>query len=260
LAISHSSPAIPARLGLIAAMPVEADALAGRLGLVPGEPCAGRPAARRPDGRVTLVTAGVGRPRARAAAEGLAEMGADALVSLGVCAALDAALAIGDVVVGTEVIAEGGRPFRAAPALLEAARAVAAGSRGLVAFGRVVTVDRAIARAREKAALAAGWGAVALEMEGEGIAAAAAARGLPFLIIRAVSDRANEDLGEALARSVAADGTVDRGRLKRELARRPWELPRLLRLRRQVARAAAAAAAFAAAWVDRLIAPGPPGR
>ncbi len=235
-------------------MPVEARALAGRLGLTVSLECAGRPAAARPDGRVMLVISGVGQARARVAAEGLAGAGAGALVSLGVCAGLDPALGIGDLVVGTQAVAESRGPFRAAPGLIDAARAVAAASRGLVAFGPILTVDRAIARAGDKAALAARWGAVALEMEGAAVAAAAAASDLPFLAIRAVSDRAEEDLGEALARSVAADGTVDRRRLKRELLWRPWELPRLLRLQRQVVRAAGAAAAFTGAWVERLLA------
>ena len=60
--------------------------------------------------------------------------------------------------------------------------------------GPIVTVDKVVWRASEKAALAEASGAVGVDMESAAVARVAAARNVPFLSVRAVSDKVGDDL------------------------------------------------------------------
>ena len=78
--------------------------------------------------------------------------------------------------------------------------------------GTLVTVDRPLVAAAEKAAWAAriGDGSAAVDMESAAWARAAAARGIPYIVVRAVSDAADEELPGYLSRCMDADGGIRR--------------------------------------------------
>ena len=100
LASRPHSTAAARRVGIVAALPVEARALG--------------PARARPDGLSTLVddtlvaVSGMGAAAATARANALVAAGADALVSFGLAGGLDPALAPGAILVPREVIADDG--------------------------------------------------------------------------------------------------------------------------------------------------------
>jgi hypothetical protein len=68
-------------------------------------------------------------------------------------------------------------------------------------------------------------------MESAAVAAVAARAGVPFACVRAVSDPAGMLIPPAAMRGVASDGTRRRAAVLLALARRPTQLPAVLRLR-----------------------------
>ena len=145
---------------------------------------------------------------------------ARAVVSFGLCGALDPALRAGDLVIGEAVVFQGGR-LACDPRLVAVLAAALPGAR----LGAVAGVERIVEGAAEKAALYARTGAVAADMESLGAASA----GLPFVVLRAVSDAAHRTLPRSAIAGFSASGEPDVGAVMRALARRSWELPALIR-------------------------------
>jgi adenosylhomocysteine nucleosidase len=77
------------------------------------------------------------------------------------------------------------------------------------------------------------------DMESAAWARAAASRGVPFLIVRAVSDTFEEELPGFLSSCLTSDGSVDRAAVARRLILHPAALPVLLRARERVREGAA---------------------
>jgi hypothetical protein len=69
-------------------------------------------------------------------------------------------------------------------------------------------------------------------MESHAVARVAQRAGLPFAVVRAVSDRAMDTLPRAAQAGFRPDGRVDIAAVIAALARRPWELPALVRIGR----------------------------
>jgi adenosylhomocysteine nucleosidase len=196
---------------------------------------------------VVLAATGDGAANARAGVgELLAGGPVDGLIVIGVAGALSAGLPSGALVVGSRVIDEGGRSF-AADGDQVAAVARATGGRA----GVVVSAGRIADSAAEKQRLArmadAGAGAAVVDLESVTYLAAATAAGVPWLVLRSVSDTADEALPELLNRSRDGGGAVRRGQVLFGLLRQPQALPFLLTLRGRVARGAAALATAVAA-------------
>nr|WP_314074119.1 nucleoside phosphorylase [uncultured Roseococcus sp.] len=97
--------------------------------------------------------------------------------------------------------------------------------------------DTLLGSVEAKRALHLATRAVAVDMESGVAARFARARGIPFAVLRAVADGPGEALPQAASVGLKPDGSPAPLRVLAALARRPWELPALLRL----ARASAAA-------------------
>jgi adenosylhomocysteine nucleosidase len=87
-----------------------------------------------------------------------------------------------------------------------------------------------IATAADKRALHAATGAIAADMESQVAARVAARHGLPFAIIRVISDAADRDLPRAVCVGMKPDGGMAPGAVIRDLLRDPRQLPALLRV------------------------------
>ena len=99
-------------------------------------------------------------------------------------------------------------------------------SRGLgmpVRGGAIAGVDRPLLRPDEKLALFAQTRAGAADMESHVIARAASAAGVPFVVLRVVSDPSNRTLPRAAVVGITDDGRVDGRAVAAALLRRPWE-------------------------------------
>ncbi|HLZ84272.1 MAG TPA: hypothetical protein VKQ54_11955 [Caulobacteraceae bacterium] len=176
--------------------------------------------------REARIAAGCGRVAIGPSGIPDALAGARGLVSFGICGALDPALRVGDLIVadGVAIAGDGGR-LAADPAWTAALRAALpeAGA-GLVAGGDVIAGSVAA-----KAALRRASAAAIVDMESHTVAKAARAAGLPFAVVRAVSDTAAFALPRAAQAGFKAGGEPDVAAVIAALLRRPWELPALIR-------------------------------
>lgn len=182
------------------------------------------------DSEWILAANGEGRQCAAEAMRcALAACSPRAVVSTGLCGALDPALKAGDIFAPDEVVDEAGQRYNALPPP----------SRRAVARGALISLDRVAATAREKAELR-NSGARVVEMEAGAVAGAAQARGIPFYCIRVVSDAAGVDLPVDFNRFRTAAGSIDAGRVARKAAVTPRIWLPMVRLAIDAARATTA--------------------
>jgi adenosylhomocysteine nucleosidase len=219
---------------ILAAMPEELGPLRARL---------------RADPRVALAVTGDGERNALAgAARAIAETGARSLLAVGVAGALSAELRAGDLLVARRVARERGGVHEADPRLVEAAARAARAWTGVVVSAARLA-DSAAEKRRLLHATGADGAAVA-DLESAAYAAAAEAAGIPWLVLRAVSDTADEALPALLNRCLDDGGAVRRARVLGALLTEPWTAPRLLQLRRRVHACAESLAEGAAALLS----------
>ncbi len=176
--------------------------------------------------RLVLVADGPGPLAAAATERAISDIRPAAVVSVGVCGALDPALATGDIFVPLDCPApSSARQYRS---------------------GTLLSADHVVVSVEEKQKL---WraGAAAVEMEAELVAAVARRHGLPFYCIRAVMDRADQEFALDFNRLRDRRGRFSRLRILRAALARPAQLlPELIRLGRQGRQAALALGDFVA--------------
>ncbi len=191
---------------------------------------------------VCLVAGGVGRRRARATLEPLlSDPSIVALVGIGVAGGLTDDLGPGDVVLGRRVLDPEGVGLEPPEWEWSAAAARLAAAAG----GTVATVNGIVQTSAEKRRLAErlGLGSRAVvDLESAAWASAAASRGLPWQILRSVSDAVDERLPLDFERFRGAEGEISSGRILRHALVRPRLLLDLIRLRGRVASCAEALA------------------
>lgn len=160
---------------------------------------------------VVVVRSGIGKVNAGICAQILVDMfGVDALINTGVAGSLDADIDIGDIVISTDAVQHDvdattfGDPigqiprldtfsFPADAKLVEAARlANEEVNTDIHTFtGRVVSGDQFIAGNEKKDYLVRTFDGKCAEMEGAAIAQTAYLNKVPYVIIRAISDKAD---------------------------------------------------------------------
>jgi nucleotide-binding universal stress UspA family protein len=122
--------------------------------------------------------------------------------------------------------------------------------------GMVIGSDTIVADAAQKVGLARRTGAVAVDMESHVAQRLAKRRNLPFGIVRVISDTADRGLPPAALVGMRPDGGVALGAILASLARRPGQLPSLIRTGREAGlafrRLSAAFDAIYAANIDRI--------
>jgi adenosylhomocysteine nucleosidase len=182
--------------------------------------------ARLLNGSGYLVVAGGGHAEAtRRKTEDLIAAGATSLLSFGIAGALDPALQPGDLVIADAVELADGRRFPCDFAwrhrVLEKSEAI-----GGVIAGRSI----AASTSAEKSALFKATGAVAVDMESHHVAEIASRHGLPFLVIRAVADTAQDNVPPAALVGLNEEGRPAIGAVLQSLLIKPWQLPGLIRV------------------------------
>jgi hopanoid-associated phosphorylase len=140
--------------------------------------------------------------------------GAAGAVSFGLCGALHPDLDAGDVIVDSDHPDWLGRLQAQVPGAYP---------------GRVSGGDVIVASVREKARLLHESGADAVDMESHILTACARRAGVPYAIVRSVSDPADRTLPTCVLAGMTSDGETNVAGVLAALARRPWELPALLR-------------------------------
>lgn len=166
-------------------------------------------------------------------------------ISFGLCGGLSPGLAAGRLVIADAVVTKTAR-YAADPVLSQALRRANPDAWG----GLIAGVDQALTDPAGKAACHAGTGAIAADMESHGMAAACAEAGLPFVILRAVSDDAGRALPPLAMSALDSMGRLSIGAVMASLVRQPSQIALLPGLARDSRRAFVAlekAAASAAA-------------
>ena len=179
---------------------------------------------------VTLSVSGVGARRAGRAASELSDRGVEGLMVWGLAGGLDPARRAGDVLLPAAVVDEQGERFetdRAWHAKLseQLGREMDIYDALLLSSRRVLESPEAKREAFERT------GACAVDMESTAVARVAAERSLPFVVLRVVCDDAAMAIPPAALTGVDSKGSVRPLALAAALARRPGQLPELLRLR-----------------------------
>jgi adenosylhomocysteine nucleosidase len=193
-------------------------------------PWRGAVGARVGETEVVIAATGDGAMRAAAAAASLCDrMRPLAVVGAGIGGALSPDLGSGAIVAAHRVRdSSGDAP---APDARLLSRALEAGA----AAGTLLTVAHPVTAAVEKRRLAAFLeGPSAVDMESAAWARVAASRGIPYLVVRSISDRADEDLPDYLVACMGEDGAIRRGAVVARALARPARIPALFRLRRRV--------------------------
>jgi adenosylhomocysteine nucleosidase len=236
------------RIGILAPMPSELRPVVKRLGLRPadGSPV-GRVVHEGRVGDVDVVAAmtGMGPDAASAATRRMLDVGAvDHVLVVGIAGGIADGQAIGDVVpVGVVIDDRTGVEYRPHPLGSGAAFPDRAGA--LHTSPDLITDPGRVAALRAQ-------GVVALDMETAGVAAVCEERGVPWSVIRTISDRAGDGLADEAVFGLAhPDGSPDLRAVAAFVLRHPTRIPHLVRLGRDLATATGAAADAAATAIER---------
>lgn len=209
---------------------------------------------------VVLVRAGMGAERAEAAVHRLVlRDGVARIMVCGFCAGLAPGVAPGDIVVATRVESRAAHLVWV-PHAAEASAATARPGGIRVHAGPIVTVEEIARRPAAKRALAAEYpGAIAMDMESDGAAKAASELGIPWVVVRAVTDGLADRFPLDFSRHVdPATGDVRRSAVVRLLFLQPWLIPAIVRLGLRSARAARNLAAFVEVFLSATVASSSP--
>lgn len=187
---------------------------------------------------------------ARAAASRLIAAGCATVVSYGFAGGLDPKLQPGTIVVPERVVAVDGTSWtidrrrcdRLATALADVTRPV-----GTVARGTIFGSDQPLLGVADKRTAHTAHGAVAVDMESHVLAQAAAQADRTFVVLRVVLDPADHAIPAAALAALRPDGGVAVAALLAALARRPYQIPALIRIASDSRRARAALSAASAA-------------
>ena len=211
--VCHDTRGNDMKIGIIAAMESELDLLKAQMGEYKATTIAGVEFYEGKLGgrEVAMVVGGVGKVNSAVHAQLLiSKFGVDALVFTGVAGSLDPKIDICDIVVSTdcvqhdvEAVALGYAPgeipyqevsfFKADENLRKAAvRVVGEVAPEVHVFeGRVASGDQFVSSAEAKERIVSNFGALCCEMEGAAVAHVAWLNNVPYVVIRAISDKAD---------------------------------------------------------------------
>lgn len=195
------------RLGVITGMAMEARTL--------------RRAARleRLEDRVLIAPSGGHADRISEIVAEFAEHGAGIILSMGLAGGLKEGLKSSALILPANIVFDDGSRLAASPEVM--ARISEAAGSETFAKGNLFCAQSEVTSVAEKMRLAAETGAIAVDMESGHAARAAHALGLEFAALRVILDGAGEALPEAIIGLLTADGKPDRGKLLRNLLKKP---------------------------------------
>ena len=150
-------------------------------------------------GGTQLVTAagGVGTARAATCAQALIDLyHVESIIFCGVAGRLNSRLKVGDIIISREVLqcdhGVHGNRIQADETLVRVTQEACANTVGDTSYvtGTVLTFDRAVLTRKKRTQLLKAYGADCVEMEGAAVGGVCAANDVPFVVLRAISDRA----------------------------------------------------------------------
>ena len=206
------------KIGIIGAMDEEVEKLIAQADITAEETVAGmRFRVGRLGGTdIVIARCGMGKVNAGICAQLLiTRFGATHIINTGLAGSLAAELSIGDIIVSTEAVQhdfdvsaigfkKGEVPFTGLVSFPADKELVSSACRVIaetlpdvnVLAGRICSGDQFISDKAAKERIVADFGGLCCEMEGAAVAQVCTLNNVPFLILRAVSDSADESAGE----------------------------------------------------------------
>lgn len=172
--------------------------------------------------------------RAEILARQMVEQGCGALLSFGVAGALSPNLCVGDTVVSEGVVDSAGVRFPVAQNWRTRVIEGLPRANQQIKSGWIFGSDEIVSRADGKARLYASTQALCVDMETHRMARIAEANRIPFLAIRVISDDARDDLPSVALGVIGENGEPKILKVISRLARKPHQLPKLLKLSRDM--------------------------
>jgi adenosylhomocysteine nucleosidase len=188
---------------------------------------------------VRVAFSGGSAERARSEAERLVAEGGAALVSFGLAGGLAQGLRPGDLLLPETVCSARAGSWSVDPVWCQRMHARLARGGFEPKAGALAGSERIVATILDKRALFEEVGALAVDMESHAVAAVADEAKIPFLVLRAVADPADQVIPQVAREALRPDGRIRVRATFGGLFRGPGELIALLRLARQSALALA---------------------
>ena len=183
-------------IGIMGAMPDEVDQLCARLENVTRETYAGVEyhCGTLQGKQVVVCCAGMGKANAASTVQVLCtKYGIDKLIFSGIAGNMTSKIGIGDVCIGETVVYHHGDP-----ALVRAALDACAACGVKAIAGKIATGDTFVGDAETKKVIEEKCHPDCVEMEGAAVSQVAGRNGVPCVILRAMSDNADESGYEVL--------------------------------------------------------------
>ncbi len=198
------------KIGIIGALPVEIELLKSKMNMEKTTTCAGRTFFEGTLGGVFVVVTqcGIGKVNAASSAQVLASVfGVDMLINTGIAGALGGGVDVCDMVVSKSLVyhdfnadfvrigISNFEAFEADAEMMKIAKAVCDGfeDEAKVHVGRIATGDEFVCKRESKNAIFAKTNALCVEMEGAAIAHVAYLNKIPFVVLRCISDNADDN-------------------------------------------------------------------
>ena len=211
------------RIGFVTGLQSEAVCLAKALSL-------------RAENNDLIACAGGHPGRAYVEAGKLIACGATHLISFGIGGALDPEIRPGDIVMPSFVTNTQNESY--APDLEWRDKLRNRYAATLTTHTNTLfTSETAMATIKEKRSLRQRTNASMVDMESSGLAAKAASENIPFIVIRAAADPAERPLPKSALIGINPNGKTQPTIVLSKLFIRPWELPGLIRLGKDSAKA-----------------------
>jgi len=205
--------------------------VAGRAGLIAVVGMVSEAKLLAASGARVIIGGGQAR-RLEAELEAELARGVPGVISFGVCGALDPMLGVADVILASAVVTDG-QSIPTDPAWLQRLSARVSWAK----VGALAARDEMAPDVEAKAQLRRATGALVVDMESHIVAALARRHGVPFVVLRAVSDTAGHTLPEAARVGLGPDGKPDILAVLRSLSAHPSQIPALIRTGRDAGKA-----------------------
>ncbi len=164
------------------------------------------------------------------------------MVSSGFAGSVNPGVGVGDLVIGKHVLHSSQETWGEAitvdatlscdTSFAELAVALSSADNLRSHCGDILSVDKIVRKSSIKKCIGSQTSAIAVDMESFAIGERATAMGIPFVVVRAISDGADEDL-EIYEDMVTAGGDVNIPGTMSYLLKKPHRIPYLNRLRKQ---------------------------
>lgn len=198
-----------------------------------------------------IVASGSSAKRGRQAANDLVQQGCSKLLSFGIAGGLTPKLRVGDVVFSNHVVTTLDESYGKRPTAKKVDGLSLGGAKPLQMT--VCGVDEIVFNPTDKARLHQLTRAAIADMESHGVARAAKEAGIPFFVLRSVSDAVGDHLPEFVANGVNEDGTPNLKPILMALLKNPFRLGALLKLKGNTDTALAALQSAAYRELPKLV-------